>query len=195
MARKKTIQVPNLLWGEVALPCEMELVGQNLPPVVEGGDSSLEAAVRWLESPELAPREREQIQASILDASHRMAAFQQLLGYRRAGRLARNQDWLDDIQDRLLSGEVMAAKGSDPWYLLQVGRFLADMQRDDTAYIQNLAKTSESSSLAAAQAAIDRQSNQSKTDAQKMAESIPPHQREKLRRLTESLLAKLKEQK
>lgn len=192
--KKKTVTLPNISWAEVSVPCEMELVGSSNVPDV-GSTDSLQAAVRWLESPQLASQEREQLGANIRDASHRMAAFKQILGYSRAARLARNQDWLNEIQNRLLSAEVLATKGSDPWYLLQVGRFLADLQKDDTSYIQDLARTSETADLVAAQQAIDRQTNEAKSEAQKKAESIPPHQREKLRQLTESIMAKLKEKK
>ncbi|TXH14505.1 MAG: hypothetical protein E6R03_08945 [Hyphomicrobiaceae bacterium] len=193
MAKKKTNPLPNILWAETVVPCEMELVGSSVPDI--GSDGSLNAAVRWLESPQISADERSQLQTSIRDASSRMAAFKQMLGYSRASRLARNQDWLRIIQERLLSDSILATKGDDPWYLLQVGRFLSELQKDDTAYIQDLAKTSEVQDLVAAQQAIDRQINEAKTDAQKKAEAIPPHQREKLRQLTDSILAKLKENK
>lgn len=186
MVRKKTPVIPTITFGECMLPVEMSITGTSQIAIVRVQDEVLEAATRWLESASLTPEDRESIQRSTDDNIAKMAVFKHVLGQRRAKRLARNQDWLDEIQQRLMSDELMSKKADDPYWLLTVGQFLRGMQQDDTEYVQELSKKEED--LASARATIERQHMKSREDeATKLLQSIPPHQREKLRKMMEAL--------
>lgn len=189
MARKKKVVVPTFTFGESSIPVEMAVQGsvQTLPAL----ESALEAAARWLQSAPLDSEQRQSIAQATTDASSKMAVFQHVLGARRASRLARSQDWLDDIQERLMNEEMLAKKADDPYWLLNIGKFLKDIQQDDTAFITDLAKKAEEQDLMNARATLDKQDIKEKeAETSKLLAAIPPHKREKLRRLVEALTAR-----
>lgn len=148
-------------------------------------DTGIEASLRWLQSAPLDEEAKTAITRGVVDGGHKLLAFNFMLAMRRAGRLAQTQQWLDRIQDRLMSDEIMSQEANNPFYLLNVGRFLRDLQQDDTAFLQSLSKL-DSDNLSAAKQAAEKREDIA-TDHSDAVAKIPPHKREKLRRMLDSL--------
>lgn len=152
---------------------------QNAP------DQLLEDAVRWLESGNLDERGRENIVQASGDAAAKMAMFNHALGVRRAGRIARTQQWLGIIEDRLFSPETLAAVNAmtpdiaAKWWL-RMGEFFQRLQKDDTDFVLDLAKNS----LGSVRQAVESVPSGSTTDIK----DIPSHRRERLRKFLSSIL-------
>lgn len=156
-------------------------------------NSVLESVTRWLGSAPLTDLERDSIVAGTQDAAMKMAAYKHMLAIRRAGRVTKNQGWLDYVQDRLLSREVLEPVQTNAYAWIAIGEFLLKMQESDTKFIDSVTKSQEDAVLAAA-----RQAAAPKPPAPPSAAvlgDIPPHQRERLRKLIQSAVLKLAEPK
>ncbi len=163
-----------------------------IPQIYRDTNSDLGAALHWLVSTPIDDDGRAAILAATTNASAKMAAFNQMLGIRRANRLVRSQAWLDMVQDRLFDPAVIARVQNDPYWWLNLGKFLAGVQKDDTDYIQQLGKTVQDAALSDARNVA--KANDVKADTSAI-EKIPPYTRERLRKIMQILESAEKQDK
>lgn len=161
-----------------------------IPPGLSAVDdyTALESVTKWLESAPISDVDRAGIVDGISDGMAKMSAYKHIMAISRARRLARNQVWLDVVQDRLLDPVMNEAMRDKPYWWLAVGKFLQDMQESDTKYIMDMTKSHEEASLASARIAAEKKvvtpADSSAADLSKVA----PHRRENLRKLMQALM-------
>lgn len=170
--------------GEISAAMSMQVEGSCVPAIYT--DESIDASLRWLQSAPLTDEGKAAITRGVVDGAHKLTAFQFMMAVRRARRLAKSQQWLDDIQDQLMSEQILASQQSNPFFLLSVGRFIRDVQQDDTAFLQSMAKA-ESDTLVAAKQAVEKREVEPDDELAKKIQAIPPHKREQLRKMMEAL--------
>lgn len=154
------------------------------PPAL---DQSLEAAVKWLEAESLTPEQRASIARGTEDVSAKLDVFKAMLGVQRAARLAQNMGWLREVSDNLFSEDSRGRMRSDPYFNLSVGQFLRALQEDDTKFLTSLAKDPATITESRKKALPNQTS--ADLDIQTELSKLAPHNRERLRRLIQSLEA------
>ena len=173
--------------NSISLPVEATILPPRMVPGAYVQDNSLNLALDWLESGELDADGFAAIVQGTSNAAAKMLAFRHMLGSRRAARLVRCQEWLGDIQNRLMSQEIQDVIRQSPAMLLAVAKFLRELQEDDTHYIESLTKVSDESAFATIRELAQRRDDSEKQE--KVAE-LAPHKRERLRKLLSSLESK-----